>query len=284
VTELRPIRALTEADLPGCQKLTEAFGWPWEEPKWRLLLQFGHGFAVDATDGRLVGTVVLNAFRGEAASIGLMGVAPDWGRRGVGRALMARALEKAGGVPTFLYATPQGAALYARLGFRVAGTIHKYVGRVGRWPEPATLRRRRMRRMRAEDLDAVATLDAIAFGAPRSPYLDALFHRADQARVAEGEDGRLVGYGIGWSVGQRRTLGPLVALDDGVAESLASGLLEGQPKSVRMDIPSGFPSLERWALGLGLVPAPPAPLMVLNAEQPPGRREWLYTVAMQGLG
>jgi GNAT superfamily N-acetyltransferase len=283
VKELPAVRALTCDDLLGCRALSERLGWPWEEPKWRLLIQHGKAFGIDAPDGGLVGTVVLNCFGGAAASIGLMGVAPGWRRRGLGRALMARALAQAGRVPTFLYASRQGEGLYRKLGFTVAGSIRKFIGPVGRQPNAPPFGPGRVRPMRADDFGAVVTLDALAFGAPRAPYLAALFQLADQARLAE-DDGKLVGYGLGWSVGTRRTLGPLVAVDDVVAEALATELLEGQPRSVRMDIPSGFPALERWALGLGLVSEAPTPLMVLNAEQPPGRRQWLYTVAMQGLG
>lgn len=51
-----------------------------------------------------------------------------------------------------------------------------------------------------------------------------------------------------------------------------------------MDIPSEFPDLAAWATVLGLKPDTPAPLMVRNAERPPGRREGLYALAMPGLG
>ena len=39
--------------------------------------------------------------------------------------------------------------------------------------------------MQHGDLAAVAALDAVAFGAPRPAYLEALFRMADEARVAE---------------------------------------------------------------------------------------------------
>jgi ribosomal protein S18 acetylase RimI-like enzyme len=243
----------------------------------------GEGFAIDAPDGSLVGTVVLNPFADAAASIGLLGVAPAWGRQGMGRALMERALARAGDVPVFLYATEQGRGLYAQLGFRVAGASARWVGRLTQRPIPPPLGSRRLRRMEQGDLAAVAALDAVAFGAPRAAYLEALFRRADEARV--GEDGQqLVGYGLAWTIGARRTVGPVIAPDPALAMALLSDVSDAPGGTLRVDIPSEFPDLAAWATTLGLKPDAPAPLMVRNAERPPGRREWLYALAMPGLG
>jgi ribosomal protein S18 acetylase RimI-like enzyme len=277
------VRALTLSDLPGCQALSRSIGWPWEAPKWELLLSKGEGFAIDAPDGSLLGTVVLNRFGGSAASIGLLGVAPPWGRMGMGRALMERALERAGNVPVFLYATPQGRGLYARLGFRVAGGSARFLGQRTQRPLCPPLGSRRLRPMRHEDLARVAALDAVAFGAPRPAYLEALFAMADEARVAE--DGEhLVGYGLAWTIGARRTVGPIIAPDAALAMGLLGDLLEARSGTLRVDIPSEFPALATWVTALGLKSEAPAPLMVRNHERPPGRREWLYALAMPGLG
>jgi predicted N-acetyltransferase YhbS len=277
------VRRLTVGDLPGCEALSRSIGWPWEAPKWELLLSKGEGFAVEAPDGSLVGTVVLNRFADKAASIGLLGVVPTWGRQGMGRALMERALERAGNVPVFLYATEQGRGLYAQLGFRVAGGSVRWVGQPTRRPVAPPLGSRRLRRMELGDLAAVAALDAAAFGAPRPAYLEALFRMADEARVAE--DGKqLVGYGLAWTIGVRRTLGPIVAPDAALAMALLADVSATADGRLRVDIPSEFPHLGAWAKSLGLKPDAPAPLMVRNAERPPGRREWLYALAMPGLG
>lgn len=277
------VRPLSLADLPGCEALSRAIGWPWEAPKWALLLSKGAGFAVDAPDGGLAGTVVLNRFADKAASIGLLGVVPAWGRKGLGRALMARALETAGNVPVFLYATEQGRRLYARLGFHVVGGSARLLGPRLHPAERPPLGARRLRRMQHADLAAVAALDAVAFGAPRPEYLEALFRMNDEARVAEDGQG-VVGYGISWTIGTRRTVGPIVAPDVGLATAILADLCLAPAGTLRVDIPSEFPHLVSWATRLGLRPEPAAPLMLRNAERPPGRREWLYALAMPGLG
>jgi ribosomal protein S18 acetylase RimI-like enzyme len=278
------VRALTLLDLPACEQLSASIGWPWEAPKWRLLIGKGEGFAAEAPDGTLVGTVVLNRFADAAASVGLLGVVPAWGRQGVGRRLMETALERAGRIPVFLYATAKGRGLYTQLGFQVAGGTCRFVGEMRQPPVAAPLGGRRLRRMEVADFAAVAALDAVAFGAPRTAHLEALLGMAEQAQVVEEAGAGLVGYGLGWSIGKRRTVGPIVAPDCRVAMALAAALAEGHKGTVRIDIPAEFPELAAWATAQGLRPDSPAPLMVLHAEKAPGRREWLHALAMPGLG
>jgi GNAT superfamily N-acetyltransferase len=283
VSKAQAVRTLSVADLPRCEVLSRSLGWPWEAAKWALLVSKGEGFAVDAPDGSLLGTVVLNRFADVAASIGLLGVAPAWGRQGYGRALMERALQRAGDVPVFLYATEKGRGLYAQLGFRVAGGSSRLVGRVTERPVSSSLGSRRVRPLLPADVERVVALDAVAFGAPRAAYLLALLGMADEARVAE-DGSLLIGYGIAWTVGARRTVGPIVAPELCVAQALLAELSYGAPEAVRVDIPSEFSELATWATSLGLRPESPAPLMIRNTERVPGKREWLFALAMPGLG
>jgi ribosomal protein S18 acetylase RimI-like enzyme len=277
------VRSLRLEDLPRCRALSRSIGWPWEEKKWELLLSLGVGFAVEAPDASLAGTVILNRFADAAASIGLLAVAPAWGRQGLGRALMECALQQAGGVPVFLYATVQGQGLYARLGFRIAGGSRRYVGRCTHRPASPNLGRRRVRRMHSSDWARVTALDAVAFGAPRPAYLEGLLAMPAEAHVAE-EDGQLLGYGLAWTAGERRTVGPIIAPDAALAMALFTALAEPPGGPFRVDVPAEFPKFASWATSLGLTPDSPAPLMVRNAERPPGRREWLYALSMPGLG
>jgi len=266
-----------------CEALSRTLRWPWEAKKWELLLSRGEGFAVDAPDGSLAGTVLLNRFGGRAASIGHLGVVPAWGRKGLGRALMEAALQSAGNIPVFLYASQQGRGLYAQLGFHIVGGSARLLGpRLHHAPCPP-LAGRRLRRMEPSDFPAVARLDAVAFGAPRVGYLEALLGMEGEARVAEDGQG-LVGYGLAWTMGARRTVGPLVAPDLALATALLADLSMAHTGTLRVDIPLEFPQFASWATTLGLRPEAPSPLMLRNAERPPGRREWLYALAMPGLG
>lgn len=277
------IRRLTLDDMPACLALAEKRDWPAEALKWRMILELGTGFGVDSPEGGLAGTVLVMPYGREAASIGMMVVSPSHGRQGLGRRLMEHALEHIGPIPTLLFATDQGHPLYEKLGFIQIDEVVKHLGRLTRQPPEVAVPDTRVRAMTGEDLDAIAGLDAGAFGAPRRPLLQALHRQALRALVAE-RGGRAVGYGVAWPNLESTMVGPLIALEEPIARSLAAGLLRGLEGTVRMDIPPRFTGLSEWVAGLGLERHVPAPMMLLHGTRAPGRREYLYAIAAQALG
>jgi GNAT superfamily N-acetyltransferase len=122
------IQPLTSADLPGCLALARDRGWLPEEGKWRLLFDLAVVYGVRDSAGELAGVAVLTRYGAEFAVIGMMLVATRYGGRGLGRALMNRALAEVGDAIVFLHATPVGRPLYEKLGFVPAGASHTYLG------------------------------------------------------------------------------------------------------------------------------------------------------------
>ncbi|WNG48843.1 GNAT family N-acetyltransferase [Archangium minus] len=277
------IRRLTLDDVPACLELAVKRDWPAEELKWRMILELGIGFGVDSPEGGLAGTVLITPYGREAASIGMMVVSPSHGRQGLGRHLMEHALEHIGPSATLLFATDQGRPLYEKLGFVQVGEVVKHIGRLARQPLELTVPDTQVRAMTGEDLDAVAALDAGAFGAPRRPLLQALHRVALRALVAE-RSGHVVGYGLAWPNHEVTMVGPLIAEDESLARSLAAGLLRGLEGTVRIDIPPRFTGLSEWVAGLGLERHAPSPMMLLHGTQAPGKREYLHAIAAQALG
>jgi GNAT superfamily N-acetyltransferase len=122
------IQPLTSADLPGCLALARDRGWLPEECKWRLLFDLAVVYGVRDPSGELAGVAVLTRYGTEFAVIGMMLVATRYGGRGLGRALMNRALADVGDAIVFLHATPVGRPLYEKLGFVPTGVSHTYLG------------------------------------------------------------------------------------------------------------------------------------------------------------
>ena len=110
------IQNLRVGDAGRCVLLSAAHGWDTTESQWRSILDLGSGFGIEE-GGRLVAAVILTIFDEVLASVAMMVVAPEYGRRGMGRALMERTLDEAGDAAVFLYATQMGRDLYARVGF-----------------------------------------------------------------------------------------------------------------------------------------------------------------------
>lgn len=277
------LHPLTTEDVSACLALAAGRDWAPEALKWRLLLSVGEGYALEAPEGGLAGTVIATPYGGRAAAIGMLLVDRVHGGRGLGRRLMEHALARLGPVPTLLYATPQGRPLYEKLGFVEVDTLYKHLGRVQRLAQVAVPRGLEVRAMTAADLDAVAALDEEAFGAPRRALLGSLWELSVRAYVAVRE-GRFAGYGLAWPNLDTVMVGPLVASEDEVARALVGELVRGEERLVRLDLPSRFTAMSEWATTLGLERQPPAPLMVLHAERALGRREHLYAVAMQATG
>lgn len=96
------IQPLTSADLPGCLTLARDRGWLPEERKWRLLFDLAVVYGVRDPPGELAGVAVLTRYGTEFAVIGMMLVATRYGGRGLGRALMNRALADVGDAIVFL--------------------------------------------------------------------------------------------------------------------------------------------------------------------------------------
>lgn len=277
------IRRLTLDDVPACLALAVKRDWAPDELKWRMILELGSGFGVDSPEGGLAGTVLVTPYGREAASIGMMVVSPSHGRQGLGRRLMEHVLEHIGPIPTLLFATVQGRPLYEKLGFIQVEEVVKHLGRLTRQPPEAAVADTQVRAMTGEDLDAVAGLDAGAFGAPRRALLQALHRVAYRALVAE-RGGRVVGYGLAWPNVDATMVGPLIAPEEPIARSLTAGLLRGLEGTVRMDIPPRFTGLSEWVAGFGLERHAPAPMMMLHGTRVPGRREHLHAIAAQALG
>jgi len=272
-----PVRRLGPDDLPACVALALDRGWLPEEHKWALLLRAAEGYGVDAPDGGLAGAVVLARYGTTLASVGMMLVAARFGRRGLGRALLAHLLNVAGDATVFLTATTYGRPLYEKLGFRTVGRSATFTGRFHQ-----KARRPATRPAVREDLPAVIDIDTAAFGADRGPFLRELPEFTTQLRVLETE-GRITGYAGAWPNGNITVIGPVIALDAAGARLLISDLAATVAGPLRLDLDPDRDELPAWARAHGLRHAAETAFMVHGTWPPPGRRDQIYapiTVAL----
>ncbi|KAB8186580.1 GNAT family N-acetyltransferase [Microbispora catharanthi] len=283
-----PVRRLGLADLPHCLDLAQDRSWPREERKWRLLLENGEGFGVDAPDGGgLAGTVVLTRYGRTAAAVGMMLVASRYGGRGLGRRLLDHVLAEAGDATLFLCATEFGRPLYEKLGFETVGVIEARVGRFdagddphgGSGPGRSASRLAEPRR----DLAALCALDIEVFGADRSRLLARLFAFAEQVRVAE-RDREITGYGAAWRSGDRLFVGPVVAEDDETARALITDLARDADIRIRIDLDHRRQELISWIAGRGVPQSSTTSFMVHGGRALPGDRSRLVASFMSALG
>jgi len=171
--------------------LIDSVGWGLTEADYRRMLKFSPDGVFKAAVGGVDVGVVVTVEYGDVAWIGNLVVAPGARGRGVGGALMRRAMDHLLGLGVRsirLDAVEKAIPLYRRLGFREEYWSLRYTGRASRshvvGVEP----------MRGGDLDAVAGLDHAFFGGRRGRLLGWVFDAYPDLCFGSWEDDTLTGY------------------------------------------------------------------------------------------
>ncbi len=270
-----PIRRLSAADLAACVELAADRGWPPEQNKLRLLFAVAEAYGVDDPAGGLAAMAVLTRYGRRLAAVGTMVVASRFGRRGLGRRLMAHLLEQAGPAVVYLAANSKsyGRPLYQSLGFQSIDTVTRHAGRFA--PRPRAALSGSVRLASMSDRETMAALDRKVFGADRRQVLTELFGFAERVLVAEDGRGTLAGFAAAWRNEDDLVVGPLVAADLAVARALITAVAAEENGSVRVDIRGSHLELAAWAAARGLLPCGSATLMVHGGNLP-GERDKLF--------
>lgn len=227
------IRPMSEADLGQMHQLSIGVGWPHRPEDWRLVMSVGRGFVACDTIGRALGSAMWWPFGESFASVGMVITSPRLQAQGAGRQLMEIIFEQSGDRDLRLSATKAGYRLYRSLGFEPIGRIFQHQGRTVVLPAPAPAMPG-LRSAVAADLDALARLDASAYGADRSRVIAALM-AASVGTVVE-RDGEIVGFALCRAFGRGHVVGPVVAEDDDMAVALVTPHVEAHQGSfLRVD-------------------------------------------------
>ena len=274
------VRRLTADDVGAIDTLLRAaYGVdrPYRERIELYLRQRGAQPLVAEYDGRVAGVVCGNDY-GTSAYVSLMGVDPALQRRGIGSALMTALIawcDERGFRDVRLDATDAGAPLYERFGFVDFGaTIVFERG-------DTTERERSAERLRAEeppprariaaaterDVAAIARIDAVAFGADRSPMLEPLL-AAHGALLASNERGYVV---VQRSLPYAR-IGPWIAADAGIArELLEAALAKLKGRRLGLSVPATNEAAVDLVAAAGIAPTGRLRHMIRGAGKLPSR-------------
>src|SRR5689334_16324027 len=228
------IRLLFESDIPAAMRLKEAAGWNQTEADWRrLLLLEPNGCFAAVRDGRLVGTTTTTIYD-ELAWIGMVLVEPQHRRHGIAAKLMNVALEYLNGkVETIkLDATALGQPVYEKFGFAVESDVERWAGTAN------SMGRETRAVMDHETVRELLSLDRLAFNADRSELVETLIDDACFSPVLiRAADGALSGYALARSGSKKTYVGPVVAKDPHVIETLLDQMLSQSPgRAVYIDV------------------------------------------------
>ena len=218
------IRLLFESDIPAAMELKEAAGWNQTEADWRRLLSLEPNGCFGAVkDGRLVGTTTTTIY-GELAWIGMVLVEPQQRRQGIAAKLMNAVVEYLEGkVETIkLDATALGQPVYEKFGFEVESEVERWAGTAS-----STAGESHSAVVDDAAVRDLLNLDRLAFNADRSQLIEKLIADACVPPVLiRNADGTLSGYALARSGTTKTYIGPVVARERQVVETLLDRTLE----------------------------------------------------------
>jgi len=234
---------MTSLDVPDGMRLKELANWNQTEQDWQLFLSANpQGCFVAEVHGRVVGTVTTMIYENRFAWVGMVLVEPEFRKRGIGSALLERAikhLESRGIACMKLDATPQGKPVYQKLGFVSEYEIDRWrLKRSVKPIKPCTA---------SGKVEDVLYIDREVFGADRSALLKALSQSAPEFVRVLTPPTDPAGYTFGRHGSHSDHLGPWIAYGQGpAAELLAAFLARSSREVVVVDCLAANP----WARGL----------------------------------
>ena len=276
------VRDMREADLPICHEFTQQVKWPHRMSDWQLHFAHGIGSVIEDADGVVAGCILWWDYGEEYASVGLVVVPEHMQGNGLGRTLMDTVMNQTGKRNLQLVATAAGKRLYQQCGFIEQGCIYQVQGELTAEVRPVSSDVELMP-ISQETLDAVLALDASAFQCSRGALLTTMSECGEG--VVAYANGEPVGYAMIRQSGRGQTIGPVVANDENVAQTLVSQLLMNVSGFVRFDLTENALGLKPWLEALGLAEADKPTLMV-KGEFLPGRGSdaKVYSLASQAFG
>jgi GNAT superfamily N-acetyltransferase len=233
------IRVMKPADTSAGMRLKEMAGWNQTEEDWSRFLEANpDGCFAAEWNGHIAGTVTTIVYSNVLAWIGMVLVDPRFRGKGIGTALLNKALDHltARQIPCFkLDATPEGRPIYERQGFQVEYAIERCsLKRPGNSRTEAA-QSERMEGPNSEGtaaLETVMAMDREIFGADRSGLLRSVASAAPQFVIATQRGPSLEGYALGRKGSRADHLGPWVARSASVAREILEQFLVRSKRDV----------------------------------------------------
>ncbi len=277
----RPIERLAPADAEALCHLSIEAGWNQVAADWHLMLSLGQGFGVKDDAGRWVGSALALPLGSSIAWISMVLVTGPARGRGIGTRLLSRCIDEveSSGRAAGLDATELGRPIYAARGFRDLFALSRWVLGPGRRDPVAPPAGVAIRSAERRDVPRLADYDYPRSGLERAAILGHLLDRAPAAaRIAEADDGTIVGYALGRDGYRATHVGPVVAGNESIGLALLSHAMAGIDGAVIADVPDRHAIVRRW-LGEQGGSAPRGFARMLRGDAAPGDAAGVFAVA-----
>jgi len=247
------IRQMRDSDVESAMHLKEAELWNQTESDWRYFLKRSPDLCLVASlKNEVIGTVTAMNYHNRKAWIGMMLVASDHRRKGVGLKLLRSILDRLAGCDLIgLDATPVGAMVYQGLGFKEE---HELVRMSTEGIETSSLGLYvdRVEPIEASDILEICRLDEEAFGANRCDLIQHLVEDTPDLCWRAKREGKVVGFNLGRRGTRFTHIGPIVAnsLEDAKALVAQTSRIIGE-SPVALDVPEEKREWQSWLTQLG---------------------------------
>jgi GNAT superfamily N-acetyltransferase len=241
--------SLSPSELDDLAALVREARWNQLAADWRVFLALGRVHAAHTAEGRIVATTATLPFGGRFAWISMVLVAGEYRRQGLATQLMRRAMDElaAAGLVPALDATPDGRAVYRRLGFTDSWGFARLIRRerqaAAAFATPAGVT---VRPVTDADWPALCAYDAAAFGAARGAVLAGLRGRLPPAELVAERAGRVAGFLLGRDGMLAGHLCPLIADDDAIACALIARALDALDGPLFIDLADDKSAVRRF--------------------------------------
>jgi GNAT superfamily N-acetyltransferase len=261
-----PLRSLELSldDVPAALRLSSEAGWNQTAEDWAIFIRYGTVFGRQGPDGTLVATAAVLPYA-EFGFVAMVLVTPVWRKRGQATALVEAAIGslRGRGLVPVLDATPAGASVYGRLGF-------KRIFDLCRWERNITSHSHRLQGFEPSGrpagipcLSVFARLDAGAFGAERHFLLEDFLRRPHTRAFALGNSGfSLARHGY-----RATQLGPLVAETQSEAIRLLDISLADLDGPIFLDVAEQWTDIATWLESRGFRRQRPFQRMAFDRTQ-----------------
>jgi len=281
IEAMAELRRMTPLDLAAAHTLSSEQKWPHRIEDWEMLLSLGFGYVVER-DGEVIGTAMAWHYGVDAATLGMVIVSPKAQGMGLGRRLMDAVLADLGDRTVLLNATEEGAPLYRKLGFELAGPVFQHQGAAFSVPMAKLIPDERVRPLGAKDMATLRSLARRATGMDRDALLDALVRGAQGVVLTRRNEP--VGFALFRRFGRGYVVGPTIAPDTGGAKALISHWLgSNSGRFCRLDVPEES-GLSVWLDELGLPCVGRVVRMVRGTRPPVDPSITTFSLTTQALG
>jgi ribosomal protein S18 acetylase RimI-like enzyme len=249
--------------------LSTQAGWNQRDDDWRMAIEMtpGASFCATASD-LLVGTCIGISY-GELSWIAMMLVDSAFQRRGLGAALLLRAIEALPqNRPIGLDATAVGRLLYEQHGFDVTCSLTRWIAeQPPRSESIEPLPETTIESVTPFDLDDIAAADRDVFGANRRRVLEWAASVGPRCCAIARIDGVLAGYAFGRTGRVFTHVGTIAARSQPIAEALVHHVARTAAVPIGVDAFDALPQWTDWLKTHGFEPQRPLVRMVRKAPQ-----------------